>query len=168
MGRYPHTGEGRCLWSIWVPAGRPEPVRGPARGRPRGPDGHHWEFAPVWTIGRMCGYATAARNALGSMFYVYLLASKPYGTLYVGTTSDLARRVWEHKNRVVSGFTKRYGIDRLVWFEVHDLAETALRREKQIKEWKRDSKINLIEQKPTLDRSLSALDDLIADCLMIL
>ena len=68
----------------------------------------------------------------------------------------------------MSGFTKRYGIDRLVWFEVHDLAETALRREKQIKEWKRDSKINLIEQKPTLDRSLSALDDLIADCLMIL
>ena len=79
------------------------------------------------------------------MFYVYLLASRPYGTLYVGTTSDLARCVWEHKNKVVSGFTKRYSIDRLVWFEVHDLAETALRREKQIKEWKRDWKINLIE-----------------------
>jgi putative endonuclease len=84
-------------------------------------------------------------NALGSMFYGYLLASRPYGTLYVETTTDLARRVWEHKNKVVSGFTKRYGIDRLVWFEVHDLAETALRREKQIKEWKRDWKINLIE-----------------------
>ena len=80
------------------------------------------------------------------MFYVYLLANKPYGTLYVGTTSDLARRVWEHKNKVVPGFTKRYGIDRLVWFEVHDLAATALRCEKQIKEWKRDWKINLIEQ----------------------
>jgi putative endonuclease len=64
----------------------------------------------------------------------------------VGTTSDLARRVWEHKNKVVPRFTKRYGIDRLVWFEVHDLAETALRREKQIKEWKRDWKINLIQQ----------------------
>ena len=80
------------------------------------------------------------------MFYVYLLASKPYGTLYVGTTTDLARRVWEHKNKVVPGFTKRYSIDRLVWFEVHDSAQTALRREKQIKEWKRDWKINLIEQ----------------------
>ena len=79
------------------------------------------------------------------MFYVYLLANKPYGTVYVGMTSDLARRVWEHKNKVVPGFTKRYGIDRLVWFEVHDLAATALRREKQIKEWKRDWKINLIE-----------------------
>ena len=80
------------------------------------------------------------------MFYVYLLASKPYGTLYVGTTTDLARRVWEHKNKLVPGFTKRYGIDRLVWFEAHDSAQTALRREKQIKEWKRDWKINLIEQ----------------------
>ena len=79
------------------------------------------------------------------MFYVYLLASKPYGTLYVGTTTDLARRVWEHKNKLVPGFTKRYGIDRLVWFEAHDSAQTALRREKQIKEWKRDWKINLIE-----------------------
>ena len=79
------------------------------------------------------------------MFYVYLLADKPHGTLYVGTTSGLARRVWEHKNKVVPGFTKRYGIDRLVWFEVHDLATTAQRREKQIKEWKRDWKINLIE-----------------------
>ena len=80
------------------------------------------------------------------MFYVYLLANKPYGTVYVGMTSDLARRVWEHKNKVVPGFTKRYGIDRLVWFEAHDSAQTALRREKQIKEWKRDWKINLIEQ----------------------
>jgi putative endonuclease len=79
------------------------------------------------------------------MFYVYLLASKPYGTLYVETTSDLARRVWEHKNKVVPGFTKRYGVDRLVWFEVHETADVALRREKQIKEWKRDWKINLIE-----------------------
>jgi putative endonuclease len=80
------------------------------------------------------------------MFYVYLLASKPYGTLYVGTTSDLARRVWEHKNKVVSGFTRRYGVDRLVWFEAHQSADEALRREKQLKEWKRDWKINLIER----------------------
>ena len=142
MGRYPHTGEGRCLGRY---GSRPELVRGPARGRTRGPG---------WTLPGICaGVDDWAHvrlryrrgNALGSMFYGYLLASRPYGTLYVETTTDLARRVWEHKNRVVSGFTKRYGIDRLVWFEVHDLAETALRREKQIKEWKRDWKINLIE-----------------------
>jgi putative endonuclease len=80
------------------------------------------------------------------MFFVYLLASRPYGTLYVGTTSDLARRVWEHKQKVVPGFSRRYGVDRLVWFEAHESADTALRREKQIKEWKRDWKINLIER----------------------
>jgi putative endonuclease len=80
------------------------------------------------------------------VFYVYLLASKPYGTLYIGTTSDLMRRVWEHKNKVVPGFTRKYGVDRLVWYEAPESAEAALRREKQIKEWKRDWKINLIER----------------------
>jgi putative endonuclease len=80
------------------------------------------------------------------MYYVYLLASKPYGTLYVGVTSDLAHRVLQHKNKLVLGFTKRYGVDRLVWFESYDSVEAAIRREKRIKEWKRDWKINLIER----------------------
>ena len=53
------------------------------------------------------------------MFYVYMLTSKPHGTIYVGMTSDLLKRMWEHKNRVVPGFTNRYGVDRLVWFEAH-------------------------------------------------
>jgi putative endonuclease len=79
------------------------------------------------------------------MFYVYLPASKPYGTLYVGVTSELLRRVWEHKIKAVPGFTALYRVDRLVWFETHDSAEAAARREKQIKGWKRDWKINLIE-----------------------
>jgi putative endonuclease len=79
------------------------------------------------------------------MFYVYFLASKPYGTLYVGVTSELLRRVWEHKIKAVPGFTALYGVDRLVWFETHDSAEAAARREKQVKGWKRDWKINLIE-----------------------
>ncbi len=83
--------------------------------------------------------------AASSMFYVYLLASKPYGTLYIGTTADLARRVWEHKHKVVPGFTRRYGVDRLVWFEVHESECAALHREKQMKEWKRAWKINLID-----------------------
>jgi putative endonuclease len=97
--------------------------------------------------GRDCakGRGTAAAEGYFVMFYVYLLASKPYGTLYIGTTSDLVRRVWEHKNKVVPRFTKRYGVDRLMWFEAQTTAEAALRREKQIKEWKRDWKINLIE-----------------------
>ena len=80
------------------------------------------------------------------MFCVYLLASKPYGTLYIGMTADLPRRIWEHKNNVVPGFTRRYGVDRLVWFEAHETEAEALHREKQIKEWKRDWKINLIER----------------------
>ncbi len=80
------------------------------------------------------------------MPYVYLLASKPYGTLYVGSTSDLARRVWEHKNKVVPGFTTKYGVDRLVWFESHETTEAAKLRERQIKEWKRVWKIELIER----------------------
>jgi putative endonuclease len=80
------------------------------------------------------------------MFYVYLLASRPYGTLYVGVTSDLVGRVWQHKKKAVPGFTARYAVDRLVWFESHDTVEEAIRREKRIKEWKRDWKINLIER----------------------
>jgi len=80
------------------------------------------------------------------MFYVYLLASKPYGTLYVGLTKELAHRVWEHKIKAVPGFTGRYGVGRLVWCESHDSAEAAMQREKQIKEWKRDWKLNLIER----------------------
>jgi putative endonuclease len=73
------------------------------------------------------------------------LASKPYGTLYVGVTSDLVRRIWEHKTKAVLGFTARYSVDRLVWFELHETPEAAFLREKQIKEWQRDWKINLIE-----------------------
>ncbi len=79
------------------------------------------------------------------MFHVYLLASRPRGTLYVGVTSDLRRRVWEHKHKVVPGFTARYGVHRLVWFEPHETAESAIRREKQMKEWRRTWKIEIIE-----------------------
>ena len=80
------------------------------------------------------------------MYFVYLLASKPQGTLYAGVTSDLLRRVFEHKSKAVLGFTTRYGVDKLVWFEAHDSVEAAIRREKQIKEWRRDWKVNLIER----------------------
>jgi putative endonuclease len=63
------------------------------------------------------------------VFYVYLLASKPHGTLYIGVTSDLAKRVFEHKSKAVPGFTARYGVDALVWFETHESVEAAIRRE---------------------------------------
>jgi putative endonuclease len=78
------------------------------------------------------------------MFYVYILASKPYRTLYAIVTSDLVR-LWEHKSKAVPGFAARYNVDRLVWFEAHESAEVAIWREKQIKEWKRIWKINLIK-----------------------
>jgi putative endonuclease len=77
---------------------------------------------------------------------VYLLASRYQGTLYLGVTSDLVKRVWEHKNDVVEGFSKRYGVHHLVWHEIHPTMESAIGREKAIKEWKRQWKLNLIKK----------------------
>jgi putative endonuclease len=74
-----------------------------------------------------------------------MLASKKNGTLYVGVTSDLVKRVWEHKNDFVEGFTKRYGVHDLVWYEVHETMASAIAREKAIKAWKRSWKLELIE-----------------------
>ena len=80
-------------------------------------------------------------------FYVYILASRPGGALYVGVTNDLVRRVDEHKRGLVPGFTKRYGIDRLVYFEVYETAYQAIQREKNIKHWPRVYKTRLIGEK---------------------
>jgi putative endonuclease len=79
-------------------------------------------------------------------YYVYLLASGLHGTLYLGVTNDLIRRVYQHKHKLLGGFTARYGIDRLVWFECHDEPRSAIAREKEIKKWRRDWKIRLIEE----------------------
>ena len=76
---------------------------------------------------------------------VYILASKRNGTLYIGVTSDLAKRVWQHRNDVVDGFTKRYSVHQLVWYELHDTMESAIEREKTLKNWKRVWKLELIE-----------------------
>jgi putative endonuclease len=78
--------------------------------------------------------------------FVYILASKRNGTLYTGVTSDLRKRVWEHKNHLVDGFTKKYNVDRLVYYEVHDNPTTAIQREKSLKRWHRDWKLKLIEK----------------------
>ena len=77
---------------------------------------------------------------------VYILASKRNGTLYIGVTSDLVKRIWEHKNDFVAGFTKRYGIHTLVWYELHESMQSAIEREKKLKEWKRAWKLELIEK----------------------
>ena len=76
---------------------------------------------------------------------VYLLASKRNGTLYAGVTSNLVKRIWEHKHHVVDGFTKKYGVEILVWYEAHETMESAISREKAIKNWKREWKIKVIE-----------------------
>ncbi len=77
---------------------------------------------------------------------VYILASKPHGTLYLGVTSNLVQRTWQHKNDLVEGFTKRYGVHTLVWFEAHESMESAIAREKAIKEWSPDVPIPMRDQ----------------------
>ena len=76
---------------------------------------------------------------------VYILANQRNGTLYVGVTSDLSKRIWEHKSKVVKGFTEKYGVDKLVWYELHETMESALAWEKAIKFWKRHWKLKTIE-----------------------
>lgn len=84
-------------------------------------------------------------GAMEKRFWVYMLASKEYGTLYIGVTSDLKKRIWEHKNKIAEGFTEKYDVQNLVWFEEHQNAESAISREKQMKEWKREWKLNRIK-----------------------
>ena len=79
-------------------------------------------------------------------YYVYILASKRNGTLYIGVTNDLARRVYEHRSGAADGFTKKYGVHQLVWYETHSDIEIAISREKTIKRWPRKYKMNVIEQ----------------------
>lgn len=78
--------------------------------------------------------------------YVYMMTNKPQGTLYIGVTNDLPRRIWEHRTHAVSGFTDRYNLERLVWFEHHTDPAAAIQREKSLKHWYRDWKITLIEK----------------------
>ena len=78
---------------------------------------------------------------------VYILASQRAGTLYIGVTSDLVTRTWQHREHLVEGFTTRYDVRRLVWYELYDTMENAIVREKQLKKWNRDWKIRLIEER---------------------
>ena len=79
-------------------------------------------------------------------FYVYILANQRNGTIYTGSTSDLVKRVWQHKNKLTPGFTKKYNVNLLVYYETHSTIYEAARREKRLKNWPRNWKINLIEE----------------------
>ena len=79
-------------------------------------------------------------------YYLYILTNKKNGTLYVGVTNNLERRMFEHKHKLVEGFTKKYGLHRLIYFEVFQYVNDAIKREKNIKKWKRQWKFNLIEK----------------------
>ena len=96
------------------------------------------------------------RERRTKIFYVYITASGPRGVLYVGMTSDLAARGWQHRERVLEGFTKRYWAGRLVYFERHDTAASAKQRENSLKRWRRDWKIELIEKDNPTWRDLFA------------
>jgi putative endonuclease len=79
-------------------------------------------------------------------FYVYILSSRRNGTLYIGMTDNLIQRVWMHRNGILPGFTKQYGVKMLVWYEQHETREAALTRERQMKKWNREWKLQIIEQ----------------------
>lgn len=93
----------------------------------------------------MAGQAGIHITIMKEQYYVYIMANKRYGTLYTGITNDLIRRVYEHKKNLVEGFTKKYNVHILVYFECIGDVNEAIRREKCIKSWKRTWKINLIE-----------------------
>jgi len=84
---------------------------------------------------------------MSEQFFVYILASRKHGTLYIGITNDLIRRVHQHKAKVVRGFTKRYNVHKLVYFEIFDDPLSAIAHEKQLKKWNREWKLQLIENK---------------------
>jgi putative endonuclease len=104
-------------------------------------DGHSGE--PRITSGASAGIQEVSVNKQPA---VYILASKRNGTLYIGVTSELVKRVWEHKNNIIEGFTKQYNVHRLVWYELHASMESAITREKRLKNWKRKWKPELIER----------------------
>jgi putative endonuclease len=89
-------------------------------------------------------------------FFVYILASRRNGTLYVGMTDDLLKRIWQHRNDVIPGFTHTYNVRMLVWYESHGSREAALLRERRLKKWNRAWKLDLIEQENPQWRDLWA------------
>jgi putative endonuclease len=95
-------------------------------------------------------------SAVSKVYYAYILASKRNGTLYIGVTNDLARRTWEHREGMVRGFTKKHGVKLLVYYETFDSIDAAIHRETRLKKYKREWKLNLIEQRNPNWRDLSS------------
>jgi putative endonuclease len=85
-------------------------------------------------------------SSIMNQYYVYIVTNKKQGVLYIGVTNDLIKRIYQHKNGLVKGFTKKYNCDKLVYFEIHNDIKEAITREKQMKKWKRQWKIELIEK----------------------
>ena len=103
-------------------------------------------FFPLSFLRRQESHLSTGENAMDRRQpCVYMLASKKNGVLYIGVTSDLVKRIWQHRNDVVEGFTHRYRIHTLVWYELHPTMESAILREKTLKRWKRDWKMRLID-----------------------
>jgi len=104
-------------------------------------------FRPSLKLDCLCLFPCpeVGKLGLGIQPAVYILAGKRNGTLYVGVTSDLVKRVWQHKGNLVQGYTKRYAVHLLVWYELHTTMESAITREKLLKKWKRRWKLELIE-----------------------
>ena len=94
-------------------------------------------------------------HATHRSYWVYILASKPHGTLYIGVTNSLERRVWQHKTKVIEGFTKQYGVGRLVYFEEFRDVSNAIAREKEMKGWLRVKKIALLQKENPLWKDLA-------------
>ena len=92
---------------------------------------------------------------MSKTYCVYIMANERNTTLYIGATSDIARRVWEHKNKATEGFTEKYKISKLVYVETHEDPESAIQREKRLKEWKRQWKVELIEKENPAWKDLS-------------
>jgi putative endonuclease len=94
------------------------------------------------------GRSLRTRNPYSAapMYYVYITASRKHGTLYLGVTNNLVRRISEHRTKAIPGFTSQYSVVRLVWYEVYDDPANAITREKELKKWRRDWKISLIEE----------------------
>jgi len=103
-----------------------------------------WQQAntPLRDVREMPNYRSAMRGQPA----VYMLGSRRNGTLYTGVTSELVKRTWEHKHDAVDGFTKKHGVHQLVWYELHETMASAICREKALKNWKRNWKVDLIEQ----------------------
>ncbi|ODS34334.1 MAG: endonuclease [Candidatus Scalindua rubra] len=106
------------------------------------PEGRQAGFPPT-----DCGNDVVGSGKMSKQFYVYILASRRNGTLYIGVTSELLKRICQHKNKLVEGFSQKYNVNRLVYYEIHPSAESVIIREKQMKKWRRVWKLRLIEGK---------------------